>query len=307
VRLRAPTNGDVPELTRFMNQVSDELFGEADESEDEVRRFLSAPDLDPRKDIRIATADGGIAGYCDITGHPPPRYWIDLRVPLSGSDSAREALLSWAERRARERGAGQPDAVARVFSWSDDQPLNALVERSGYQLIRKSYRMRIELSGELEEPRWPDGVAVRPATEADEEAAYEAQMETFEDAWEHLREPIDDWRHWMVDTDHDWSLWFVAEADGEVAGVALCRPRPADPDVGLVRVLGVRRAWRRRGVGRALLLHAFAEFRRRGARAVVLGVDAESLTGAHRLYESAGMKVYRQSNIYDKPLAAGTV
>jgi ribosomal protein S18 acetylase RimI-like enzyme len=49
-------------------------------------------------------------------------------------------------------------------------------------------------------------------------------------------------------------------------------------------------------------LHAFHEFRRRGFHAAALGVDAESLTGANRLYESAGMRVVRQSDVYEKAL-----
>ncbi len=101
------------------------------------------------------------------------------------------------------------------------------------------------------------------------------------------------------DAEFDPGLWFLAEAGDDVAGIALCRPRPAEADAGVIRVLGVRRPWRRKGVGRALLLHAFAEFRRRGMRAAVLGVDAESLTGAQRLYASAGMHVARQSDVFE--------
>ena len=60
-------------------------------------------------------------------------------------------------------------------------------------------------------------------------------------------------------------------------------------------MLGVRRAWRRQGLGEALLLHSFAEFRRRGLTRGTLGVDASSATGATRLYERAGMSVYRDT------------
>jgi ribosomal protein S18 acetylase RimI-like enzyme len=70
----------------------------------------------------------------------------------------------------------------------------------------------------------------------------------------------------------------------------------------MVRLLGVRRPWRRRGLGRALLLHAFGEFRRRGFSRSALGVDAESLTGANRLYERAGMHVAARFDIYEKVL-----
>ena len=58
--------------------------------------------------------------------------------------------------------------------------------------------------------------------------------------------------------------------------------------------------WRKRGLGLALLLHTFNEFYQRGDRTVGLGVDAQSLTGATRLYEKAGMHVTRQYDTYEK-------
>ena len=76
-------------------------------------------------------------------------------------------------------------------------------------------------------------------------------------------------------------------------------------DMGWVSTLGVRRPWRRKGLGLALLQHSFGEFHRRGKCRVGLGVDADSLTGATRLYEKAGMEVHRQYASYEKELRAG--
>ena len=92
----------------------------------------------------------------------------------------------------------------------------------------------------------------------------------------------------------------------EVACVSLCRiDAYEDPAMGWVNTLGVRRPWRRSGLGLALLRHSFGELYRRGKRAVGLGVDANSLTGATRLYEKAGMHVIHQMNNYEKVLRPG--
>ena len=72
------------------------------------------------------------------------------------------------------------------------------------------------------------------------------------------------------------------------------------------RTLGVRRPWRKRGLGLALLRHSFNEFYRRGKRKVGLGVDAQNLTGALRLYENAGMHVDQTSDLYEKEMPPGT-
>ncbi len=301
VELRAPRLEEAAKIADFANRVSDELFGERDETEATVRKWLTVPELDPEKDIQIAVDEAGsLVGYADLEAHPEPKFWLDARVPLSEDDAVRDALIGWGEDRARQRHA---DALVRAFTYDRDTAQKGVLERRGYDLIRHSYRMRIDFEGEPPPPEWPAGVTVRSATEADIETAYEAYSETFEDTWEFGHDPFDEWRHWMVEDDLDLSLWFLAEGNGEMAGVALCRPWEAEEGLGWVRVLGVRRPWRRQGLGRALLLHVFNEFHRRGFHGVGLGVDAESLTGAHRLYENAGMRVYRRSDIYEKSLS----
>ena len=78
-----------------------------------------------------------------------------------------------------------------------------------------------------------------------------------------------------------------------------------DPDRnggGYVGALGVRRAWRGRGLGRALLHRTFGEFHSRGVRRVTLGVDAESPTGATKLYASVGMEVEMEAVVFQKAL-----
>ena len=49
----------------------------------------------------------------------------------------------------------------------------------------------------------------------------------------------------------------------------------------------------------------FAEYHQRGKYKVGLGVDGDSLTGAMRLYEKAGMRVHRQLDLYEKVLRPG--
>jgi ribosomal protein S18 acetylase RimI-like enzyme len=96
---------------------------------------------------------------------------------------------------------------------------------------------------------------------------------------------------------------FLAMDGDEIAGISLCKSE--NELGGWVDSLGVRRLWRRKGIGLALLHHTFGEFYRRGISNVSLAVDAQSLTGATRLYERAGMHVVRQYNDYEKELRAG--
>jgi mycothiol synthase len=299
VNLRAPTLDDVPRITRLFNRGSEELFDEADESEDDVGRFLTSNELELAEDIRVAEADGELVGYADIYPHPHPTYWIDVRVAPSDESLLRAQLLDWTLNRVGEKGGDR----VMAFAWVQDERMRRALADAGFERTRGNYRMRIEFDGELEEPCPPEGVRIRPMTSDDAQLAYETREETFKDIWGYAPTSFEEWQHWVLGDDHDWSLFFVAEADGEPAGVALCRPRPTEPEIGSIQVVGVRRSWRRKGVGRALMLHAFAEFRRRGMRGASLGVDAESLTGAQRLYASVGMHVDRESDIFERALS----
>ena len=90
-------------------------------------------------------------------------------------------------------------------------------------------------------------------------------------------------------------LWWLVRDGDEIAGVCLNRMGDAgEPDHGYVHILGVRRPWRRRGLGEALLRHSFRDFWRRGVSTrVSLDVDGENTTGAVRLYERVGMPCRR--------------
>jgi mycothiol synthase len=299
VELRAPRLDELAALTELINRDADELYGEREMDEDTMRMWLTGPRLNPETDIRVAVAEGALRGYVDVADDPHPVYAVDLRVPPSESDDVRATLMDWAERRVKEREG----EVVRFDAASVDEPMTRLLQSGGHRLIRHFYRMRIEFDGDLPEPQWPEGITVRPGVVGDAATAYEAHQESFADHWEFSPMPFEEWKHvFMSDPRFDPSLWFVVEAGAETVAIALCREHEGEPGLGWVAVLGVRKPWRRRGLGRALLLHSFHEFRRRGFHAAALGVDAESLTGANRLYESVGMRVIRRFDVYEKPL-----
>jgi ribosomal protein S18 acetylase RimI-like enzyme len=278
--LRAPTPGDVPEVARLMSVGFPEPV-----DEDAVRRMWSRPSFDPALDARIE-ADA----YAFVEPLGEGRVWIDLRGRPSSD------LLDWAERRARE-------SATRLFSgaWATNDPLLAELERRGFDVVRYSQRMTVDLDGAGPDPDWPDGLSVRTFQEGDERVFYETHQETFADIWEPVDQSYDEWSRWLLETPtFDPRLWFLAVAGDEPAGFAICNVRPGDPELGWIQILGVRREWRGRGLGRALLLQAFAEFRQLGLRRAGLGVDAESPTGANRLYESVGMREAARFEVREK-------
>ncbi|MFI7597148.1 GNAT family N-acetyltransferase [Actinoplanes sp. NPDC049681] len=89
-------------------------------------------------------------------------------------------------------------------------------------------------------------------------------------------------------------------ADGAWAGVLQSSDSNAGDRSGWVRALAVLRAYRRRGVGEALLRRAFAAYAGKRRTAAGLGVDLANPTRAARLYRAVGMHPLYEANIYQR-------
>jgi ribosomal protein S18 acetylase RimI-like enzyme len=173
--------------------------------------------------------------------------------------------------------------------------------------------MRIDLSAPTPAAVWPQGVSLRTVdVESDLRDLVALYLETWRDHWGFIERPFDralaDWREGIEGEGErfDPTLWFLAVEGDEIVGVSLCNSHIAgDSTRGYIQGLGVRPAWRKRGIALAMLHHTFAEFRRRGFAAVELDMDSQNLTGALRVYERAGMRPIRQSVTYEKELRPG--
>ena len=279
--MRVPTMADIPFVVALVNEHAPEPM-----AEETMELEWSASYVDLYRDARIEDD-----AYVLVEALDSERVWLNVHGRPS------PALLDWMDGRAAERA---PRAFSGAWS-SDTRLLGALGDR-GFRYVRSSHRMLLDLAESTPDPQWPDGIAVRTFEPGDERTFYDVHQETFRDMWEPIEDTYEEWAHWLLQPSALVpELWFLAHADGDPAGVAICHPHKTRPECGWVRILGVRRAWRRKGLGRALLLHAFSEFRRRGLTAAGLGVDAESETGAHRLYESVGMRPAARFDILERP------
>ena len=294
--LRPPRADDFDAILALHNAAQLATFGEADVTADEYRTWLTTPAVVPERDIRLLERDGRLLGYADAE-KASTRWWCDVKIhPDADANTAVPQLVAWLEGRVG-------DGVLRVWTGANDDRMVGAFKRLGFAEHRHSYRMEIALDDASREPAWPDGVSVRTFRPGEDRLAYDVTKEVWLDMSDQLEETFDEWRHWTTEREgFDPSLWFFAEAGNEIAGFSFCKQDDADDHAGYVGWLGVRRSWRRRGLGEALLLHSFAEFRKRGYRRATLGVDAASPTGATRLYERAGMRVYRDTVFLERPV-----
>lgn len=300
VELRPPSREDAAEIASVLNEFNLPM-GIDPETPEEIEAWFGTPSLDIERDARVALVGGRIVGYGDVgdSSREGRFVWVDVRADPTRPD-AQAVLLEFVEARARELAA--PDGLIKAWAPERASSWRSLLESRGYSFHHYSLRMRADLDSEPPRAQWPGGISIRTFRPGeDDEEVYEVYQETFSEQRDFSREPFGDWRHWSMREPFDPSLWFLALAGDEIQGISLCRSEwGGDTTVGWVSVLGVRKPWRRKGLGLALLRHSFRELRARGKKRAGLGVDAENPTGAVRLYERAGMEVVRRHVWYER-------
>jgi mycothiol synthase len=310
-RMRAPSMRDAAAVARLKRAVEVARHGDSDVTVDLVHEEWGLPRLDLRKDAWLIEDERGRAaayGLCWVEA-PPGEIVADQTVdPAARGRGLSRVLLEAAEARGEElfrAAAPTNDGCLGVWAHESDAPRIELYERRGYTRVRTFLRLERDLGPDLEESAWPAGITIAGFRRGrDEAAVHAATEEAFRD---HFRPAVMDLEEWLqfrfTRDDLDLGLWFVAWDGAEVAGEALAFETPLG---GYLDELSVRSRWRRRGVGRALLLTACAELRRRGQPRAYLGVDSENPTGAMHLYASAGFRSTRgQTFVFEKRLAAG--
>jgi ribosomal protein S18 acetylase RimI-like enzyme len=298
VNVRPITSGDFRGLAAFLADDETHLFGRPSRvGVADVTAWLAGPDLPNdswlfEEDGRIVAA-GWVEKY-DDTGVAIGIVHRERRGRGLGSE-----LVDRSEERLRALGVGRIHAV----TLAPDVAAEPLLTGRGYREVRRFWEMTIELGDDPPpDPRLPEGLRIEPFSPEVARAFHGALEEAFAEHWEHQPTPYERWwERQVAKPDHDPSLWFLVRDGAEVA--AATRNDPERSGGGWIGAIGVRPAWRGQGLAKALLLHSFGEFHRRGQRRVGLGVDSENTTGATRLYESVGMVVDSEQVVWEKELA----
>jgi mycothiol synthase len=277
---------------------------------EELKHEWEAPGFQLERDTFIVeSADGRLVGFEEFNNdHAHALLQTDgyVHTDFKGRGIG-TTLLRRVEIRAREEMAlAEPDVRVALRSIIDnrDPASHELHRNEGYEPLRYHWRMEIVLDGPPAEPTFPSGIELRPFLKGEDDVpVWQAQNEAWRDHWDSHDVTLEEWRRSRFgDPEFDPSLWAIAWDGAEVAGFSLNRYRMG---IGWIRTLGVRRPWRKRGLGEALLLHSFGEFYRRGMKTIGLGVDAQNPTGATRLYKKVGMYAASEFVTYEKELRAG--
>jgi mycothiol synthase len=293
--VRAATENDADAIAEVFRRVELDLRGRTTTSGSDIRTWFRYVDL-PTGSWLIR--DGGelVAAGVLVRHGGVPQFGAVVRPDRRG-EGIGGALLELAEEAAR----GSASKALRAGVLGEDDAGARLLTSRGYRDVRHYFTMVIPLDAETPEPEMPDGITLGTFELYEAEAFHAALNDAFADEWGWRAMPFEEWRKLRLDApDFDPTMWFVARDGEELAAAARCEELFGG---GYVGAIGVRPAWRRRGIALALLHHAFAEFRKRGAPHVKLDVDSENPTGATKLYERAGMSVESEDIVFERALS----
>ncbi len=310
--------GDLPEVARIQNAewTADGVPERADV--EALRAWWGHPSdsFDPRRDVDVVALDGTVIAFTqrdwidanDGVREYRARCWIDPAVRRRGIGTT---LLSRNEAVRRELAADHDTDRPAVFGMGTPE-LNpgamALARASGYEPVRWWADMERSLLDELPDPPAPpDGIDVRPALAEQARQIWEADQDAFRDHWGGWDPSEASFRRWVESPEFQPELMLVAWDGDEVAGAVLNAIYPEENrELGIKRgwldSVFTRRAWRRRGLARALIVRSLHLLRERGLETAALGVDADNPSGAFGLYESAGFRATQRYISWRKPM-----
>ncbi|APX34249.1 GNAT family N-acetyltransferase [Brachybacterium sp. P6-10-X1] len=315
---------DVPALTALLNRVdqADDLGEPAEEAS--TREWLTMPDRDLAGDslavrdrdelVAVSLADVHVSldrdgrARCQLLGTVDPAY---RRRGLG------TALFEHGERRAAELAAARHPGVPAVYRTSGGRDpaagsdpsaprtggadVRPLLERRGYRRVRSWLSMTRELPGAELPAVDAEGARISAPADTEREATRLAHLAAFADHWGSA--PVGEERWNMMWSSHTARRELSTIAvDDEGAVLAYAIAMEDKPGVLHLALVGTRPAARGRGIARAVIARTLDAAARAGYSSAELEVDAESLTGATRLYDALGFTREHVYATFEKPV-----
>lgn len=314
LRWRALATADVEAWYGLVRRMAEADRPVWSETREDLAQYLASPANDPAL-TTLAGFDGGgtlrAAGRVSATpGSAVAHTWGGVD-PVWRRRGIGGAVYRWQGECQRRRfaAAGTAAGVLRTMAEERNASHNALLRSAGAGVVRYFTEMTRPLAPPVPDLPLPAGFAFATLDPRDSEPMRRAHNEAFAGHWG--SEPRDPAR-WAFTVRHpqlkpEWSMSVVEAATGETVAYQLASFDPefrlqSGYDEGFTDLLGVRRAWRGRGLASSLLAEAMRRFRAGGMTHAGLGVDTENASGALALYERMGYTPTVRSLAWDLSL-----
>jgi ribosomal protein S18 acetylase RimI-like enzyme len=256
--------------------------------------WFGAPEVDADEVGEWVDDEGGVASGVvaldeqgAVSGFAAPgRDQAVFMADPARTDEVADALVTWL--------VEQRDTV-ELLTFAGDAARVAAFERHGMHHDHSMFTLsRPADAGPLPTADFPEGVSVAPYILGDDDHGVH-HLIYVDAAWASVPGHIGrDHERWLSAVQTS-PVRFVARRDGRLVG--WLSGRLMANGRGWVDQLAVAQNERGRGLGRAMLLHAFAALDEQGANGHALGVQARN-DAALGLYRSIGLEVEREWRVY---------
>lgn len=284
---------------------------------DYERQFRHLVNCDPEKDMLFAEVNQRVVGFSRVSwneesdGRVVCSHFAFLHPAWRGK-GIRRVILAWNEARLQQImdgfKPGQPK-VLRTWLGEKEKQLERLLKEMQYNADRYFFEMVRPHLDDIPDLPIPDGLVVRPPENVEEyHMVFKAEEEIFQDHWGATEWKEEWFEEWQEEPTFNPSIFQVAWDGDEVAGMVLNFIDEQENEAhnrlrGYTEDIGVRRAYRRRGLARALIARSLRVLKEQGMEEAALGVDVENPSGALGLYEDMGYETVRREMVMEKPLS----
>ena len=292
---------DVRALTELVSEITDPARPNLWHPGDVVWALFQNVVDDPFQDLRLWEDEAGVA-QAFAWFHPRGMDVMLCRRPELRADTALlDEMYAWATRRALHTSTGDsPASTLGAQALESDTELTSYLTSHGFSRTESFYvHMRRELDGEIPAPALPEGWTARHVGDEDE---WQRRVDLHREVYHPSRVTLEAYRRLRRAALYRPELdLVVVSPEGEFASYCICWYDP-QTRIGEFEPVGTRAAFRRRGLGKALMYEGQRRLRALGARTAIVLTNGDNIP-AIPLYQSAGFRIEEREYLYKRPLA----
>jgi mycothiol synthase len=267
----------------------------------DLQLFFEAADFDSRNfrlwrnkqgkligfgQLFISEQNQEVEGYLYFDVHPMNQGFLET------------SILQWSKERMNEVAKNNAISLKlHTHSSKNRSDRCFFLEKQGFTYERSFLTMTCSLNQAFSPSSLPTGFRLQQLSgERDIKAWVEMFNESFIDHWDHHPLTVTTVESWLKNPHYKPEFnWVAVAPEGTFAAFCVGYINQEEnarngANEGWIKLLGTRRGFRKLGLGRAILLNCMKQLQAEKIEQVKLGVDAQSLTSATRLYEAVGFK-----------------
>ena len=273
-------------------------------SKQRLAEELGHPSFHPDNDLFVAESGGCIIGFASVFLEPGiHRAILECMIhPQHRRHGVATALL-----REVSRHAGEADCWAmQVCIPQANLAARGFASRLGFKFIRHFYELKLDLDTIRLRDREPSGYIFRRLEHHEADTLTYIQNRAFADSWGFNPNTPDEIAYRInlssCSPENILMVYLKKRAIAYCWTRVMIEDHPAAGSMkGEIHMLGVDPDFRKKGIGRSVLLAGLADLKSRGVAIVELTADGED-PAALGLYESVGFKIFSRAEWYEKKL-----